>query len=423
MDRRIQKLIDFTKEKFGLEDYCLERHSLSRSVNIFNETVYTLCMEWFPSYVIEPVDDGSNPEGTAVMEIDVNSQKFKSAIFVMGKTYAKDGIAFANLDTNKIIKWIEAETGLTYGKQFQLHKEAEGEIEFKECFEGVAVSPSGFIDIKFNQKGKLTSFSVHGQFPSKERVKEETYTLSLEAVEHLAKEQLKLIEYPSYEQKKLFSIYGVEEIYVTNDQTSTIPFEFIADVESYLKIDKTIYWEDPINRPFGRQEISWMEDITAEQAFSCEPSPVSFPITKVEQDKCVMAVEDLLRQEYPNDTGKWMLKTLHRDKGYIHAIVRANHHDNRVFQRKLMIMIDAKSLQAINYMDNKPMLEIFDQFQVPDKATITKEDAFEKMKQLFELKPYYVYDFKQKQYVLCRKIDCQYGVNAESGEVIALDDL
>ena len=42
---------------------------------------------------------------------------------------------------------------------------------------------------------------------------------------------------------------------------------------------------------------------------------------------------------------------------------------------------------------------------------------------MFELKPYYVYDFEHKQYVLCGKIDCQYGVNAGNGEVISLDDL
>ena len=139
----------------------------------------------------------------------------------------------------------------------------------------------------------------------------------------------------------------------------------------------------------------------------------------------MMAVKDFLRQKYSNES--WRLgtkKTLHRDKGYIHATLKElNKQDYRVFQRKIKIMIDAKSLQAVNYMDNKPMLEIYDQFQVPDKATITKEEAYEKLKELFELKPYYVYDFKQKQYILCGKIDCQYGVNASTGEVIPLDDL
>lgn len=423
MNSKIEELIDFTKIKFGLDNHYLQRHNLYRNVNPFNDTVYTLCMEWFPNHVTAQEDDGSNPEGTAIVEINVATRKFESAIFVMGKTYANSGVTFANLDTNGIIKWIEYETGLTYGKQFQLHKEEKGELYFKECIDGVAVSPSGSIEIKFNHEGKLTFFSAHGLFSSKEMVREETYTLSIEMVEYLAKEQLKLVEFPLYEQKKIYPVYAVEEIYVTNNGMSTIPFEIFGDVESYLKIDQTVYWDEAINEPFERKEINWFKDITVEQAFSCVPSPDSFPITKVEQEKCVMAVRDFLRQEYPNDTGKWMLKTLHRDKGYINATLRANHQDNRVFQRKMKVMIDATSFQAVNYMDSKPMLEIFEQFQAPDQVTITKEEAYEKLKELFELKPYYVYNFEQKQYVLCGKLDCQYGVHAGSGKVFLLDDM
>jgi len=423
MDPRIQELIDVTKTKFGLDSYYLQRHSLYRKVNILNETVYTLCMEWFPNHAIKQEDDDSNPDGTAVIELNVNSGKFESVIFVMGKTYAEDGVSFAGLDLNDIIKWIEKETGLEYEKQFHLHKEEQGDLFFKECISGVAVSPSGSIEVKFNQNGNLIFFAIHGEFPSKEIIKEEIYTLSLEMVEHLAKEQLKLVEFPSYEQKRLSPVYAVEEIYVTNDQTSMIPFEVIVDTRSYLEMDEAILWDEPINNRFERKEISWIENITPEQAFSCEPSPNLFPITKVEQDKCIMAIKDVLRQEYPSESGKWMLKTLHRDKGYIHAVLRATQQDNRVFQRKLMIIIDAVSLQVINYIDNKPMLEVFDEFQAPEEVIVTKEEAFEKMKDLFELKPFYVYDVKQNLYVLCGKLDCHYGVNAGNGEVIALDDL
>ncbi|MFD2193455.1 hypothetical protein [Oceanobacillus bengalensis] len=423
MDSRIKELIELTKTKFGLNNYYLQRHQFDRSVNIFNETVYTLSMEWFPDHVTVQEDGDSNPEGTASIEVNLKNCTFNSAIFVMGKSYAENGIMFVSRHKEEIIKWVEDETGLTYGKQFQIHKEREGEVYFKECIDGVAVSPSGSIEVKFDQEGKLTFFAVHGQFPSKEIVKEETYLLSLEKVEHLAKDQLKLIEYPSFEQKKLFSVYAVEEVYVTNDQMETIPFEIFVDVRSYLQINKTMYWDKPINQSFDRKELRWIEDISAEQAFSCEPSPDSFPISKITQEKCLKVVNDLLRQEYPEDSGNWILKTLHRDKGYIQAILRANKQDNRVFQRKLMIMIDAKSLHVVNYMDNKPMLEVFDQFQAPKKVTISKEEAFEKVKELFELKPYYVYDFDRKQYVLCGKFDCDYGVNASSGEVIALGDL
>lgn len=417
MDRRIKELIDFTETKLGLENYYLESHKLYRHVNIFNETIYTLSMEWFPNHVTELEDDNTNPEGTAVIDIDVNSRKLESVIFVGGTSYA-NGITCCEFDRNDIIKWIEQETELTYEKQFQLHKEEKREFQFKECIDGVAVSSSGSIEIRFDQEGKLTKFSVHGQFPPKEIVKEEAYTLSLEMVDQVAKNQLQLIEFPSYEKKRLFPVYVMEEIYITNDQTSIIPYEFIADVRSYLELGETINWDEPINKPFERIEIDWMEDVTAEQAFSSEPSPDSFPILKEEQEKCLVAVKDFLRQEYPNDSGNWNLKTLHREKGYIHAILRANIQDDRVFQRKLSIIIDAHSLQVLNYIDNQLMLKIFDQFEATDEVTVTKEEAYEKLKELFELTPYYVYDFDQKQYVLCGKLDCPYGVNASSGEVI-----
>jgi hypothetical protein len=423
MDIRIKELIDFAKTKFGLDNYYLQRHSLNRNVNVFNETVYTLSMEWFPNQVSEQEDNDTNPEGTAVIEIDVNSRKLESVIFVMGKSFANDGVTFANLIANDIIKWIEDETGLTYGKQFQLEKEEEGKMYFKECFNGVATSPSGYIEVHFDQEGNLTFFSVHGHYPSKTLVKEETYTLSLEKVEHLARKQLKLIEFPSYEKNRLFPVYVMEEIYVMNDQTSTIPFQFIVNMCSQTDVDRTIYWNEPINKPFERKEINWIENVTPEQAFSNEASPDSFPITMVEKEKCVIAIKNFLRQEFTNDTGKWKLKTLHRDKGYIHATLRENHQDNRLFQRKLLVMLDAESFQALNYMDSKPMLEIFDQFQAAEKVTINKEEAYEKIKDFIFLKPYYVYDLEQNQYVLCGKLDCHYGVNAGSGEIVTIDDL
>jgi hypothetical protein len=423
MDLRIKELVDFTKNKFGLNNYFLKGHQFYRNINIFNETVYTLSMEWFPNHEAEHEDDDLNPEGTACIEINVKSRKCERAIFVGGKSYAEVGFTFSNLNTEDIIKWVEGETGLTYGKQFRLEKEEEGELLFLGCIDGVAVLPPGYIDIEFNQEGKFTLFSIHGQFPLKELIKEEEYSLSLERLEHLKKEQLRFSEFPSYELKTIHPVYAVEEICVTNNGATTIPFEIFADESNFLKINQTIYWDEPIDKPFERKEINWIEDITAEQAFSCEPSPDSFPITKVEQEKCIVAVKNLLRQVYPNESGNWVLKTLYRDKGYIQAKLKANKQDYRVFQRKIKVMIDAKSLQVVNYMDSKPMLETFDQFQVPGQVTIKKEEAYEKLKELYELKPYYVYDFNQKQYILCGKLDCQYGVNATNGEVIALDDL
>lgn len=423
MDKRLQELIELTKTKYGLHNYYLKSHIINRDVNIFNETVYTFHMNWFRDHVTEQEDDISNPEGTASIEINLNNCRFKSVIFVKGKSYAEDGVTFANLHTEDIINWVERETGLTYGKQFQIQKEEEGNLHFKECIDGIDVSPSGSIEVKFDQEGRLTFFNVNGQFPTTDMIIKETYNLTFGKVEHVAEQQLKLTEFPSYQQKKMFPVYAVEEIYVMNDRTSTIPYEFIVDVRSFLPINKTLNWDQSIHPSFDRKKLNWIEDITVEQAFSLEPAADSYPISKVEQEKCVKAVNDLLRQEYPNESGNWILKTLHRDKGYIHAILRMNKQDHRIFQRKLMIMIDANNLQAVNYIDNKSMLDIYDQFQSPDKVAITKEEAYEKLKEFYELKPYYVYDFNQKKYVLCGKLDCQYGVIASNGEVAELRNL
>ncbi|MFD1065125.1 hypothetical protein [Oceanobacillus locisalsi] len=422
MDNRIKELTDMTKKKFGLGDYYLERYTFNRHVTLSGETVYTLTMEWFPNHAEKPEDD-TNPEGTAVIEVNVHSRKFVSAVFVMGKTFAENGICFAGLGKDAMINWMEKETGLMYGNQLALHKEEEGRLLFKTVMDdGMELSPSGSVEIKYNDAGELTFFAVHGQFPSNALIRKESYTLSFDKVEDIAKEQLKLIEFPSYEQEKRVPVYAVEEVFITNSQMATLAFE-VGDGSRYLNMDQTVYFDKTVKNPIEIQEIDWTEEVTAEQAFSREPSPDAYPITKNEQEQCIQAVKDLLLQEYPDDSGSWILKTLHRDKGYIYATLRTNQQDNHVFQRKLTVIIDAASCRAVNYVDNKSMLDMFDQFQAADRAVIGKEEAYEKLKELYELKPYYVYDFEQKQYILCGKLDCQYGVHASDGEIIALNDL
>lgn len=419
MDRRIKEIVNALKVKFGLDSYDLARYNLGRSVNIFNETLYTLSTEWIPQHIPIP-EDGLNPDGTAVIELDVNSRKVKSVIFVGGKSYAKS-VLFDHFDRNAIIQWIEQVTGLTYQQQFRLQEEGERELLFRECIDGIDVSPSGMIEVNFDAEGKLTMFTVHGQFPSKEQIRKETYSLSLDKMDPVAKAQLQLIEFPVEEQQQLIPIYGLEEIYVTNDQTKMIPFEFV--VNSYTTVDQIMSWDTSLDVPFVRKELHLVEEVTFEEALSGEPSPEAFPITNIEKEKCITAVNQFLRQEYPHDTDKWILKTLHRHQQYIYATLRMNKQDNCIFQRKMMVIIETEHFYAANYMDNLPMLEMFNQYKKMETATIAKDEAYDKLKDRLELKPYYVYDTSQKQYILCGKLDCAYGVNAATGEVLALDEL
>ncbi|MEK5255514.1 hypothetical protein NST74_18770 [Paenibacillus sp. FSL F4-0125] len=421
MDIRIKELVNAAQETYGLDNYYLHTHELYREVSILGKTDYLLSMEWFPSHITEWKED-YNPEGTAVITIDLQSRNYKSVIFVGGKSYA-NGAPFQNIDLNGVIQWMEAEAGIVYGKGFHLIKEQVGEYHFAESIDGVPVSPGGRMELRFDAEGRLIFYSVYVQFPSRSLVQKENYSLTLQAVEPQAKKQLQLIEYPVYEMKQFLPIYGIEEIYITNDGTSTIPFEIISGTRAQLNIDQVIHWEQANTEPFVRTEIRLQEVVTIEQAIAREPHPDSFPITDAELFKCIAGVEAGLSQLYPDESGQWILKTLHRERGHIQATLRMNTPSNRIFQRKLLLFIDANLYKVINYMDNKPLLDTFDEFQSEGEIAVSHNEAYTKLKEWLELSPVYVYDPGQKKYVLCGKLDCNYAVKATNGDVVELGSL
>lgn len=422
MRPRLSVLIDFTREKFGLEQYFLHHYSFSRTIDLFKNTNYTLCMEWFPNFIdVELLEEGLNPEGAAVIEIDITSYQIKSVIFVGEKSYSNK-FTFSGLDTEEMINWVEEQTSLTFDKQFQLVELEKGRLYFKGCLNGQEVSPFGDIELKYDHDGRITFFSVAGHFPNLDLQVEENYTLSLEKIAGLKRNQLKLIDYPSVIYKKLIEIYAVEEIFIKND-LSTIPYELSMIGKEHLKIDRVITWESILSDQFERKEIEMIEEISEEQAFSGDSHPDLIPISEQEREKCEIAVTDFLRQQYPFDSGNWTLSELCRDKGYIHAILTGCEKKSCILQRKLLLIIDRGTLKVLNYLDNKLMLETFDLYRLPERIVISEEEAYEKLTDYFELKPTFVYDHERQRYELCGKLDCSYGINASTGEMIALNDL
>lgn len=422
MEQKIQALIIATKEKFGLTNYYLHTSSFHRSLDIFEDTTYTFTTEWLPSHAKKVEEDDLNPPGTAIIDIDVHTGQLKRILFVNNKSFAEKNI-IVSTSTNDIIQWVEEETGLTYNEQFQLIEEENGRLFFKECFMGIPVSPSGFIEIKYNQDGQLTLFSAIGQFPPKEKFKQDVPALSLEKVADLPRKQIKLMEFPLEKQKQILPFYGFEEIYITNDLTRTIPYEFFVNDKIQLAINKIIYWDSPTNQLFEKKCLTFANDVTIEQVISREHHPNLLPITNLEKEQCISTVSDFLRQEYPNDTGKWLLTTLYRQDNYIYATLKYNEHSNFIFKRKLLVIIAAENLQAINSMDSQFMLKTFEAYTTVEKGTITENQAFDTLKDHLELTPVYVYDKQLAQYILCGKLDCAFAVNATNGELVKLDDL
>ena len=52
-----------------------------------------------------------------------------------------------------------------------------------------------------------------------------------------------------------------------------------------------------------------------------------------------------------------------------------------------------------------------------------KDEAFQYIRPYIELTPVYVYNAERKEYILCGKLDSQYGVNAVHGEIVELNKL
>lgn len=423
MDVRIKELVDFTKVKFGLDNYFLHTWNIYCNKNEINGTDYTLTMEWYPNWIKEQTEDELNPPGTALVELDLKSSRLKSIIFVGGKTFANT-VTFNSPDSEEAIRWIERETGFTYLEHFQIKNKETEKIMFEACINGIPLSPSGLMELRLDDQGRLTFFSNYGHFLSQKTVKKvkNTLTLDNEHVKQIAYEQCKLLDFPSSKEEKWLSIYAIEEIYVAHDK-KTLPFELIADKHSYITIDQVMEWDAPIHETFKRHPLKFENNpVTVEQAFSFAPHPDTFPLTKHEQKKTTRVVLDFLRMEFPQDTGKWTLTSLHRSDRYIIAELKQAK-DKKAFQKKLKVFIDAASFQAKNYFDRDWILEMYKDYLPPAAKKINKKEAFEKIKTTIELTPVFVYDFEEQHYILCKKIDSSFGVLAHNGELIELDEV
>lgn len=67
-----------------------------------------------------------------------------------------------------------------------MHQKEKGELSFEEAIDGMKVTSSGRIEVKWNEHGQLMYFTHHGPFLAKTLLKAEEYALSLDKLENLA---------------------------------------------------------------------------------------------------------------------------------------------------------------------------------------------------------------------------------------------
>nr|MDF9459612.1 hypothetical protein [Bacillus pumilus] len=102
---------------------------------------------------------------------------------------AKHGVTFKRPYPAHVIQWIEQETGLIYGEHFHMHQKEKGGLFFEEAIDGVKVTPSGRIEVKWDEHGQLMYFTHHGPFLAKTLLRAEEFTLSIDMMENLAQQR------------------------------------------------------------------------------------------------------------------------------------------------------------------------------------------------------------------------------------------
>ena len=422
MDIRIRQLIESVKEKYHLGNYHLKRHHFYDEVTALNKTSYILCMEWFPTQVEADEDEELNPEGTAVIEVDVKTGETKRVIFVGGKSYADQPI-LRDFGTESVIRWIEQETGLSYWKQFSLSDETERKMIFKACIEGVDCHPAGILEVQFDASGSLTLYSRTGLFPSKLITHNETLQVTIEECGKIIMSQLKRKDIPIFPEEKLLPVLYFDKVFIQNRGRTIIGEDFWEDNRPGFHLGEVLRWESPCTEPFRKVDLEWIMEVSAEQALADRQSTDHLPPGKEELDTCRASVMEFMRQEYPDESGIWVLDEIYREKGYIFAILKKEGVSFNAFERKLKVIIDPKLEKAVQYFDNKWMAEQYKSFPLAGTPYISEPEALEKIKGLFELKPAYLYDFNEGEYVYGGILDCSYGVNAATGELVHLGDL
>lgn len=411
MEEIVKQLTDYTKELCGLDTYELKTYHLHHDVH----SGYIFCSEWLPERAEKSESLDENPPGTACVEINFHTKALKNLIFVGGKSFAAEDV-LPSFDKDDILDWLEEETGMMYGRQFQIAHEGTRDIHFRASIDHLPVAPSGTIDLEFNERGQLISFALDGVFPEEGDIDWEPFALTSEETAPLAEKLCTLVEVPVEKEVAWVPFYIIKPVYVTNDGISVIPEEAINPHPVYLPEDYILKWDEPGKHSLDKQKIDLDAKTSLELAMHDAPHPDKKPIDKELELTCIETARTAVQNFYPNASGQWRLVSLHREHGHIIAIIRPADHSKAVIHT-LKVLMDRDGT-FVNIVDNQFLFQLLGAFKDADQPVLSKEEAYEKLAAHITSEPVYTLNRQTGKYHVHAKIDCPYAVQAITGELV-----
>ncbi|KGX94109.1 hypothetical protein N781_02310 [Pontibacillus halophilus JSM 076056 = DSM 19796] len=417
MYEKVEQFEEIVRKRFGLQQHLLYDYGIfKKDGRLPLEQTHVLSLEFFPPGEFERIED-SNPDGTAVIDIDVYSGEVLSMLYVSG---VRTGTPILLPNEDEVKRWVLEAQPTKDMLPLQVQKSECNLYMLQTYVDGIPLSPGGLIEVKVNERQELTSYAKFGSFPPSAMVQKEDYQLKLdEHMKHQAAEQVSLVQIPSVKNKEWVAAYVFDEVYVHNDGQNTS--DYLMDVRTSVPVHKKMMWDEPLEEEF-KEGVLFKSEILKKGWPAEKPHPLKIVFTENELKRVEEATREFLRRAYPYDSGKWELGRVHMDKEYVIAhLHRAN--DNRLIKRKLAVYIDCVTYKAINYMDSQLFLSMYNDLKPSKEAKINGVHAFEQLWDCATLEPWYVYNPKSNTYEICGKLDCEYGIRADNGERVTVNDL
>lgn len=421
MDNRLQKIVDETRVKYGLENYQLGTYEIYKERDTVGKAYYQFAMEWYPLATIDTLEEDYNPDGTAIITYHIQKQQFIEVTFVQRESYATI-TQFTNQSADAVLAWVKEEVQAIYDGDLRLVDQLSNYFRFETHIEGISMVPGLTVEVEFDDLGKLIRYATTGLNETGKAVQQSTFALTLEEIEPLIKAQLQLIHYPSEEENCFKPIYVIEEIFIDAENPKHITR--LDQAATKIELGEVLEWSSPSMKELREEEIPSLYIATADEAFGNVDVDIALQLTKEQVEQSKVAVSDALSIVHPEDSGLWRLENLQYERDlFITAHCVRNDSDDLPFKQKIVVFLNPDNLSVIHLVDNGALFEMMQAFEPAKEASITHAEAYEKLAYSIGLMPTYVYDVAQEAYVLCGLLDASDGVDAVTGEVISLMEL
>ncbi|MFB3225152.1 hypothetical protein [Exiguobacterium sp. PHA03] len=413
-----KQLTDYMLEKYHLTDYVLYESSYTQN-KMNDQTGYSFETFWIPrgTSVIEEEDGTMLPEGT--VQITINPVTKRTTTLSLHGPTSIHSVPDDLRDPNTRIAWIESETDMIHGTHFMIEEENDTFFSYVSCHEGIRLSPGCFIHLTLTENGQLDELFLYGPHPSDHHVKQESFALTLEDIDSLAKQQIKWFSYtkPGHQ-----CAHTVVETIVTQEASILVPSKL--DFTSSIEVNDVLSWTGLSSKTHERYPFQSGETVTANDVITQTEHPDFRPIPQETADACRAVIKDIIQNEYSADSGQWMLRHIYRQNPYLAVTLSHAHPTSYVDQhRRVTILLDAKTLHWISLTDDQELHTVFDSVSAPELEDEQQDIIFNALRPYLLLTPRYVFAASKGQYVLCGLLDSNHAYLPATNEVVLLRNL